>query len=217
MLLAGDFIRTLEESPLIIPVSEWVIKTACQQAKMWQNKKILPGPIAINVSTIQFSRHSLSKVIREILKETQLSSSCIELEITETIFIEYNDKLYKEIDELQKMGIRLVIDDFGTGYSSLSYLKHLPIYKIKIDKAFIDNCHDDYLDQTIINAITTIAHKLNIKVIAEGVENETQLNMLQEQGIDGIQGFYFSQPLTAEHFEIQLKTGILQKALTKIA
>ncbi|KTD20796.1 regulatory protein (GGDEF domain) [Legionella lansingensis] len=210
ILEAGDFIHTLEKSPLIVPVSEWIIKTACKQAKIWRDKKILSGSIAINVSAIQFIRHSLSDVLSAILSETQLNSSAIELEITETIFIDYNENLHNEIDALQKMGIHLVMDDFGTGYSGLSYLKHLPVNKIKIDKTFIKNCETDYLDQTIISAITTMAHKLNIKVIAEGVENETQLKILQEQGIDGVQGYYYSRPLTAEGCETYLKKNIVQ-------
>ncbi|WP_242602682.1 EAL domain-containing protein [Legionella taurinensis] len=213
VLAAGDFIHTLEKSPLIIPVSEWIIKSVCQQAKIWKDKKILPGPIAINVSTVQFLRHSLSNVINAILDEIQLPPSSIELEITETFFIEYNERLYKEIDALKKGGINLVIDDFGTGYSSLSYLKHLPVNKIKIDKAFIDNCQHDYLDQTIISAIITIAHKLNISVIAEGVEVEEQLDTLKVLGIDGIQGYYYSRPLTRDDCEIELKKSIIEKYL----
>ncbi|QRN03205.1 EAL domain-containing protein [Legionella sp. MW5194] len=213
VLAAGDFIHTLEKSPLIIPVSEWIIKSVCQQAKIWKDKKILPGPIAINVSTVQFLRHSLSNVINAILDEIELPPSSIELEITETFFIEYNERLYKEIDALKKGGINLVIDDFGTGYSSLSYLKHLPVNKIKIDKAFIDNCQHDYLDQTIISAIITIAHKLNISVIAEGVEVEEQLDTLKVLGIDGIQGYYYSRPLTRDDCEIELKKSIIEKYL----
>ncbi|WP_454782833.1 EAL domain-containing protein [Legionella sp. WA2022007384] len=205
ILKASTFIQSLEQSPLLIPISEWVIKTVCQQAKVWQDKKILSGPIAINISTIQFIQHSLSKKIADALAENNLKASWIELEITESIFIEYSQRLYNEINALKKMGVHLVIDDFGTGYSSLSYLKNLPIKKIKIDKAFINNCHHDYLDQTIIKAIVTIAHKLNIKVIAEGVENELQLELLREQNIDTIQGFYYSPPLTVEECEIQLQ------------
>lgn len=211
VLKAADFIHTLEKSTLIIPVSEWVVKMACQQAKKWYDKKILSGPIAINVSAVQFIRHSLSKVIADVLAEIHLKPSCIELEITETSIIECTNNLNKQIEALRSMGIQLVIDDFGTGYSSLSYLKHLPVHKIKIDKAFINNCHNDYLDQTIINAITTIAHKLNIKVMAEGVENEMQLKVLQDQGVDGIQGFYFSTPLSAKECEAELKKVLLQR------
>ena len=159
VLEAAQFIHTLEKSPLMLPVSEWVIKAACRQAKIWRDQHLLSGPIAINISTLQFIHHSLSKIVAEALAENQLDASSIELEITETIFIEYSDKLYKEINTLKNMGIDLVIDDFGTGYCSLSYLKHLPLKKIKIDKAFIRNCHNDYLDQTIIRAIATIAHK----------------------------------------------------------
>ncbi|MCW8400317.1 EAL domain-containing protein [Legionella sp. PATHC038] len=189
----------------MIPVSEWIIKNVCRQAKNWQDKKILSGPIAINISTVQFIRHSLSKIIADALAENQLDTSSIELEITESVFIEYSDKLYKEINLLKEMDISLVIDDFGTGYSSLSYLKHLPVKKIKIDKAFINNCDNDYLDQTIIKAIATIAHKLNIKVVAEGVEYESQLHFLREQGIDGIQGFYYYHPLSVEECKIYLQ------------
>ncbi len=205
ILDASKFILNLEKSSLIIPVSEWIIKDVCRQAKIWQDKKILPGPIAINISTVQFIRHSLSKIIADSLAENQLDASSIELEITESVFIEYSDKLYKEINLLKEMNIGLVIDDFGTGYSSLSYLKHLPVKKIKIDKAFINNCHNDYLDQTIIKAIATISHKLNIMVVAEGVENKSQLQFLQEQGIDGIQGYYYSHPVAVEECEIYLE------------
>lgn len=210
VLEADVFIGTLEKSPLIIPVSEWLLKAACRQAKIWQNKKIFSGSIAINISTVQFIRHSLSELVAKTLAETQLSASSIELEITETIFIDYCDNLYDEIDKLQALGINLVMDDFGTGYSSLAYLKHLPIHKIKIDKVFIKDCERDYLDQAIINAIITMAHKLDIKVIAEGVENETQLNILKAQGIDGIQGYYYSRPLTIEGCETYLKRKNLE-------
>lgn len=205
LLEASDFIHILERSPLIIPLSEWIIKTACQQAKTWQEKNLLFGSIAINVSAAQFTRNPLSSIIDSILTEMQLDPTAIELEITETLFIEYNEKLDQEIDSLKKMGISLVMDDFGMGYSGLSYLKHLPVQKIKIDKAFINNCQNDYLDQTIINAITTMAHNLQIKVIAEGVENERQLQLLQAQGVDGIQGYYYSKPLTAVDCERVLK------------
>lgn len=208
---ASKFIRSLEKSSLMIPVSEWIIKTACHQAKIWQKQKILPGPIAVNISTIQFIRHSLSQIVADALAENNLEGSCIELEITESIFIEYNDTLYQEINALKKMDINLVIDDFGTGYSSLSYLKNLPIRKIKIDKAFINNCHQDYLDQTIIKAIATIAHNLGIQVVAEGVENQQQLQFLSEQGIDSIQGYYYSHPITVEACEMLLKNMKFQK------
>lgn len=208
---ASKFIRSLENSSLIIPVSEWVIKSTCHQAKIWQGQKILPGPIAINISTTQFIRHSLSKIVAEALAESRLHGSCIELEITESVFIEYNDSLYKEIDSLKEMGVHLVIDDFGVGYSSLSYLKNIPIEKIKIDKVFIKNCHKDYLDQAIIKTIATIAHKFNINVVAEGVENKLQLQFLRKQGIECIQGYYYSHPLTVEACETLLKNMQLKK------
>ncbi|WP_133135504.1 EAL domain-containing protein [Legionella rowbothamii] len=204
VLEAKDFITTLESSPLISPVSEWVLKTACQQAKIWQEKKIFSGFIAINLSATQFLNHSISSVVADVLAETQFDPAFLELEITETIVLTHNENLYKEIKKLQQLGVNLVLDDFGTGYSALSYLKLLPVNKIKIDKMFIDNCAENSLDQTIIHAITTMAHKLNMKVIAEGVENEQQLNTLHIQGIDGFQGYVYSRPLTSECCETYL-------------
>jgi diguanylate cyclase (GGDEF)-like protein len=204
VLEAKDFITALETSPLISPVSEWVLKTACQQAKIWQEKKIFSGFIAINLSATQFLNHSISSVVADVLAETQFDPAFLELEITETIVLTHNENLYKEIKKLQQLGVNLVLDDFGTGYSALSYLKLLPVNKIKIDKMFIDNCAEDSLDQTIIHAITTMAHKLNMKVIAEGVENEQQLNTLHTQGIDGFQGYVYSRPLTSECCETYL-------------
>ncbi|CAM4429546.1 MAG: Serine/threonine-protein kinase PknD [Legionella sp.] len=204
VLEAKDFISTLEQSPLIGPVSEWVLKTACQQTKIWQEKKIFSGFIAINLSAVQFLNQSISSVVADVLAETQLDPEFLELEITETIVLNHNENLYKEIKKLQQLGVNLVLDDFGTGYSALSYLKFLPVNKIKIDKVFIDNCAENSLDQTIIHAITTMAHKLNMKVVAEGVENEQQLNALHTQGIDGFQGYVYSRPLTSECCETYL-------------
>ncbi|MFJ1267915.1 EAL domain-containing protein [Legionella lytica] len=204
VLEAKDFITTLEKSPLIGPVSEWVLKTACQQAKIWQEKKIFSGFIAINLSAAQFLNQSVSAVVADVLAETQFDPTFLELEITETVVLNHNENLYKEIKKLQQLGVNLVLDDFGTGYSALSYLKLLPVNKIKIDKVFIDNCVEDSLDQTIIHAITTMAHQLNMKVVAEGVENQQQLNTLHTQGIDGFQGYVYSRPLTSECCETYL-------------
>lgn len=211
VLEASKFIHNLEKNSLIIPVGEWIIKNACRQAKVWRDKQIFSGPIAINISTIQFIRQPLSKLIAEALAENQLNASSIEIEITESVFMEYSDKLYEEINALKEMDVRLVIDDFGTGYSSLAYLKRLPVKKIKIDKEFISDCHSDYLDQTIIKAVATIAHKLDMVVVAEGVENKLQLKFLQEQGIDAVQGYYYSHPLSVEECENILKNQSLKK------
>lgn len=134
ILEASKFIHNLEKSSLIIPVGEWIIKNACRQAKVWGDKQIFSGPIAINISTIQFIRQPLSKLIAEALAENQLNASSIEIEITESVFMEYSDKLYEEINALKEMDVRLVIDDFGTGYSSLAYLKRLPVKKSKLIK-----------------------------------------------------------------------------------
>lgn len=205
LLEASDFMMNLEKSPLIIPITERIIRMVCKQAQIWKEEKLFDGSIAINISAAHFKHHSLSELMRNIFAEHPLCQDTIEFEIMETRFIEYNENLYREIEELEHLGVNLVIDDFGTGYSSLSYLKTLPIKKIKIDKVFIKNCDVNFLDQTIITAIVNMAHTLNIKIIAEGVENEAQLQFLKDQQVDIIQGYYYSRALTVEGCEIYLK------------
>lgn len=211
LIEAKDFIEILEKNPLILPVSKWVIYQVCQQASEWEKQGLLKVPIAINVSAVQFSRQSLSKLITEILRKFKLDVSFLEIELTESTFIDSNNTVFNEINNLRELGIKLVIDDFGTGYSSLGYLKRLPISKIKIDQSFFGKSQSDMHDQAIIQAITALAHKLNLQVIAEGIENETQLSLVRELGIDAIQGYYFCPPLSPEKCEHILKNKKLKK------
>ncbi|MBA2654806.1 MAG: EAL domain-containing protein [Gammaproteobacteria bacterium] len=208
LLEAKHFIDVLEKKALIIPVSEWLIYKICQQAKLWQMSNLLKVPIAVNTSVIQFHRQSLSKFIAATLNKFDLDAHYLELELTESTFIETNTRVFEEIDALLRLGIKLVIDDFGAGYSSLGYLKRLPVSKIKIDQSFFKKSSDNDFDLIIVAAITALAHELKLEVIAEGIENEAQLKIARDLNIDAIQGYYFSYPLsTAECEEFLKKTA----------
>jgi EAL domain-containing protein (putative c-di-GMP-specific phosphodiesterase class I) len=173
-----------------------VIETVCCQAKKWREENLLNVPIAINISASQFSKQSLSKLIEKALNDYKICPESIELEITESTFIENQERVNLEMNALLKLGVKLVIDDFGTGYSSLSYLKRLPVSKIKIDQSFFAEGHNDQYDFIILNSITALAHQLNLEVIAEGIETESQLKLAQHLRVDAIQGYYFSHPLS---------------------
>jgi diguanylate cyclase (GGDEF)-like protein len=196
VVVSQEFIHILEKDSLIIPVSEWVIETVCCQAKKWREENLLNVPIAINISASQFSKQSLSKLIEKALNDYKICPESIELEITESTFIENQERVNLEMNALLKLGVKLVIDDFGTGYSSLSYLKRLPVSKIKIDQSFFAEGHNDQYDFIILNSITALAHQLNLEVIAEGIETESQLKLAQHLRVDAIQGYYFSHPLS---------------------
>ena len=192
------FIPIAESSGLILRLGEWVLQTACSQARQWQDEGLLAVPVAINVSAVQFRQEDFSKLIGRVLLETGLTSQYLELELTESLLLSDAGVTFAVLQELKAMGLKLAIDDFGTGYSSLSYLKRFPISKLKIDRSFIRDIAVDPDDAAITTAIIAMAKQLKLKVIAEGVEDEAQLLFLRENHCDEIQGYYFSKPLTAE-------------------
>ena len=189
------FIRIAENSGLIIPIGEWVLRTACSQSRKWQVEGLPAVQIAVNVSAVQFRQEGFSELIRRVLHETGLAPKYLELEITESLLLSNADVMFSVFQELKAMGLRLAIDDFGTGYSSLSYLKKFPVSKLKIDRSFVRDIAVNTDDAAITNAIISMAKSLNLKVIAEGVENEAQLSFLRAHQCDEIQGYYFSKPL----------------------
>lgn len=191
------FIPIAENCGLILPIGEWVVHAACTQAKRWQDDGLPPMPVAVNVSAIQFRQEGFCEMIRAALDETGLAPHLLELELTESLLLSNEDVVFRVLDELQSMGVKLTIDDFGTGYSSLSYLKQFPVTKIKIDRSFIKDLPRNSSDAAIATAIISMAQHLNLKVIAEGVENEQQLSFLRSQRCDEIQGYYFSRPLVS--------------------
>lgn len=198
-LVAPDkFIPLAEETGLIVPIGEWVLKTACAQNKAWQDAGLLPLRVAVNLSVRQFQQPLLLNIVSQTLQETGLSPQFLELEITETIAMQ-NVELTKAIlSELHQMGVYLSIDDFGTGYCSLGYLKQFPLHTLKIDKSFVRDLATDPQNAGIINAIMMLGRGFNLRVIAEGVETEAEKDCLLSFQCEEMQGYLSSPPLPAE-------------------
>jgi diguanylate cyclase (GGDEF)-like protein/PAS domain S-box-containing protein len=204
-----QFIPIAETSGLILPIGEFVIRTVCGQIKTWQEAGYQQINIALNISGRQFDQQNLIEIVKDALRDTMISPQCLELEITESIIMRNPEKAIRILTELNALGIRISIDDFGTGYSSLSYLKRLPLDFLKIDQSFVKGLASDPKDQAIVKTIIAMAHSLNLKTIAEGVETEEQLSFLQEHGCDEIQGYLFSRPLPTEEIQGILAKGYL--------
>jgi diguanylate cyclase (GGDEF)-like protein len=200
MVLPGDFIPVAEESGLIVPLGEWVLREACLQNKRWQEAGYRPIPISVNLSMRQFQQKKLVDVIQGILTYTGLEPCYLELEITESMTFD-KDRAFEQLKKIKAIGVDISIDDFGTGYSSLHYLKNLPIDRLKIDRSFVNEVLVDSKNAAIVSTIASMAHHLKLKVTAEGVENEEQLHFLQAQDCHEGQGYYFSRPIPAESFE----------------
>ena len=201
------FIPVAEDTGLIVPIGEWVIQEACRQNKAWQDAGLPAIPVAVNLSAMQFRQKNLAEVIGQILVETGLDANYLELELTESAIMSAAESTTKIMHSFKSMGLRLSVDDFGTGYSSLGYLKHFPIDKLKIDRTFVRDVSTDPDDAAIASAVIALAHSLRLKVIAEGVENQEQLEFLLREGCDGAQGYYYSKPLPAAKMEESLRSG----------
>jgi diguanylate cyclase (GGDEF)-like protein/PAS domain S-box-containing protein len=193
----AEFIPLAEETEVIIPLGEWVLRTACLQSKIWKKDGSRLIPVAVNLSPRQVRHQDLVEVVERVLKETNLDPSHLELELTESVLLENIETTIGTLRQLQKMGIQIAIDDFGTGYSSLSYLKRFPINCLKIDRSFVADIPTDPDNAAIVKAIITLAHSLNLKVIAEGVEKMKQLEFLRSMGCHEVQGYLFSKPVPA--------------------
>jgi diguanylate cyclase (GGDEF)-like protein len=193
-----EFIPVLEESGLIVPVGEWVLRAACEQLNAWKQAGVTPVPIAVNLSAKQFHQQDIAAMVMHALLEYGVAPHLLELEITESAAMHDAKATTATLHKLKGLGVRIAIDDFGTGYSSLSYLKRFPIDSLKIDRSFVTDLPGDQDGATIAQAIITMAHALRLKVVAEGVENESQLEFLAAHGCDEMQGYYFSRPLTAK-------------------
>jgi diguanylate cyclase (GGDEF)-like protein/PAS domain S-box-containing protein len=199
------FIRIAENSGLIVPIGEWVLRTACSQARQWQDEGLIAVPVAVNVSAVQFRKEGFRELIDRVLQETHLASQYLELELTESLLLSNAHVTFSVLQELRAMGLKLAIDDFGTGYSSLSYLKQFPVSKLKIDRSFVREVAVNPDDAAITAAIIAMARNLSLKVIAEGVENEAQMSFLRLHQCDEIQGYYFSKPLAADKVADKLR------------
>ena len=204
------FIRIAENSGLILPIGEWVLRTACAQARKWQDEGFDSMQMAVNVSAIQFRQDGFRELIQGVLTETGLAPEYLVLELTESLLLTNADVVFSVLLELKKMGLKLAIDDFGTGYSSLSYLTQLPVSKLKIDRSFIRNLATNRDDAAITTAIIGMAKSLHLKVIAEGVETEAQMALLRAHHCDEMQGYYFSKPLLVADVADKLNGALLE-------
>lgn len=206
------FIPVAEETGLIVPIGEWVLRTACIQGRAWERAG-LPLRIAVNLSARQFGQQDIVKLVSQILQETGCSPALLELEITESVIMENIKTTIETLHQLSAMGVNLSIDDFGTGYSSLSYLHRFPIHTLKIDHTFIKDVAHGIGDAPIAKAVILLAHSMGLRVIAEGVETSEQLAFLRAHGCDQMQGYYFSRPVPAEQVEQLLKVNLALKKM----
>lgn len=207
LISPGDFIPLAEETGLIIPIGEWVLREACRQLKEWHRIGLPPIGISVNLSTRQFFQQNMVEIVEDILTETELPPHYLELEITESMTMDVKNAI-SILQELKELGVTIAVDDFGTGYSSLHYLRDLPIDRLKIDQSFVQDIIHGKREAEIISMIVSIAQHLQLEVIAEGVEHVEQLRFLKENSCQQIQGYFFSPPLPAEEvktrfFEIQ--------------
>jgi EAL domain-containing protein (putative c-di-GMP-specific phosphodiesterase class I) len=200
MIPPSEFIPLVEETGLIVPIGEWVLETACLQAVAWHLMGIQNTcfKAAVNLSARQFWGRDIAETVSRILTKTGCDPSWLELEITESVAMRNPEDVAINLRKLTEVGISISIDDFGTGYSSLAYLKHLPVSSLKIDRSFIKNIFSDNGDAAIVRAVIGLAHGLDIKVVAEGVEEESQLEFLRDLDCDLAQGYYYCRPLPSD-------------------
>ncbi len=199
VLKAESFIPLAEKTELILLIGEFVLEKVFEQIKRWKNNKINFVPIAVNVSGVQFKKQSISKLISKLIQMTQIDASYLQLEFTESVYIEYTASILEDINALKKLGIKLILDDFGTYFSSLSYLRQTVVDKIKIDQSFINGIdRNEKGDRELITAIILMAHSLGLTCVAEGVENKIQMDFLEEHYIDELQGYYLGHPMNID-------------------
>lgn len=212
----ADFIRLAEEVGLIVHIGERVLRAACAQTRLWQNAGADAFRIAVNASPRQLRQADFPDLVAEVLDETKLPAECLEIEVTETSLVENAESGIRTLAKLRDMGVRIAIDDFGTGYSSLGYLKRLPIHTVKLDGSFVKDATNDPDDAALVMAIITLAHNLQKKVIAEGIEREDQLAFLRLLRCDEGQGFLFGAPAPTLDDQIFPNIGVLNDATKSV-
>jgi diguanylate cyclase (GGDEF)-like protein len=209
------FIPVAEDCGLILPIGNWVLREACKQARAWMDAKLPLATIAVNISAMEFRDDRFLAGIFKILDDTQLDPKYLELELTESVLMKHVDSTKSILDALRAKGIQLAVDDFGTGYSSLSYLRKFSIDAIKIDQSFIRQITTAPDDTTIVTAMIGMGRSLKLRVVAEGVETQEELDFLKARQCEEAQGYYFSRPVPPEQFAQILKAGIAGKTLVE--
>jgi diguanylate cyclase (GGDEF)-like protein len=209
LLLPAEFVPIAEENGLIVPLGEWVLRAACAQNREWQEAGLTPIRVVVNLSSRQVRQGTLVTTVGAALADCGLAARWLGLELTESMLMDRQHETLGALHALRSMGIQLSIDDFGTGYSSLSYLKHFPVDALKIDRSFVRDLVSVADDAAITSAIIAMAHALELKVVAEGVESDAHLAFLRAQGCDEVQGFLFGRPMPADRFAERLARGRL--------
>jgi EAL domain-containing protein (putative c-di-GMP-specific phosphodiesterase class I) len=208
----SSFIPLAEETGLMVPLGEWVVREACRQASAWQKSHGGPIRLAVNLSATQFRHQNLLEVIRSALADANLDASSLEVELTESSVMTNPEESVEVLSQLRKMGVTVAIDDFGTGYSSLSYLRRFPIDKLKIDRSFVRDLTTSDTDASIVRAIILLAHSVGLQVVAEGVETEEQLEYIRRLECDQWQGNYCCEPQPAARFAEMLGERVGQRS-----
>jgi EAL domain-containing protein (putative c-di-GMP-specific phosphodiesterase class I) len=207
MVRPDRFIKLAEETGLIVPIGSWVLRTACRQNRDWQQAGYGLLRIAVNLSARQFAQPGLVREIQIVLEETGMAPTCLEIELTETLVMEDVESAIRTMGQLKRMGVKLSIDDFGTGYSSLSYLRRFPVDVLKIDRSFVRDITSNEDDAAMVAAIIELARGLRMRVIAEGVETEAQLDYLRRRGCDEVQGHVYARAVPGAAVEEMLRAG----------
>lgn len=205
LILASEIIPLAEETGMIIPISEWVLKTACQQNKAWQDRGLKPVVMSVNLSSFQFRHQKLDDLLKRVLKETGLDPQYLQLELKEKVIMDNLEEVLPVINNIYDMGVHLLIDNFGSNYSSINYLRKFPFNKLKIDKSLVQDIVENQDDESIIRAIIAMSNSLKLKVVGDGAETAEQVRLLKLNKCDEIQGFIYGKPLPAENFEDYLK------------
>ncbi|WP_236725652.1 putative bifunctional diguanylate cyclase/phosphodiesterase [Candidatus Reidiella endopervernicosa] len=203
----AEFIPRAESTMLMLPIGNWVLRTACQQLKQWHDSGLPKVPVAVNFSAAQFRHAGIMTEIEEALKDCDLAPKYLDVEITESASMRVPERTIEMLSQLKRLGIRCSIDDFGTGYSSLNYLKQFPVDKLKVDRSFVLDITKDHNDLSIVSAVLGLAKGMRLRVVAEGVEEEAQLELLRELGCDYIQGYYYSRPLPTDEMRAYLENS----------
>jgi len=203
----GDFIPLAEETGLIVPIGEWVLRTACSQMKTWQEEGLAPLRMAVNISAVQLRQPDFADMVMKVLQDTGIEPGLLDLEVTESVFMDRNVSIIEMFHKLKALGIRICLDDFGTGYSSLSYLQGLPIDVLKIDGSFTKNVASDHGRGKIVETILMLGRSLGTEVIAEGIETEEQLEYLKGIDCHNGQGFFFSRPVDEREIRAIIPPG----------